>query len=46
MTLRKTRILETERGRHWIALCGELVLAEAIDVSEDRLRNECGVVWQ
>jgi len=28
---------------HWIALCGELALEEALDLSQDRLLNEMNV---
>jgi hypothetical protein len=37
-TWRKGRTLETEKRKHEIAISGEVVLEEAMDVSYDRLR--------
>jgi hypothetical protein len=40
MTLGEREDTRNRKRRHKIALCGEFALEEAVEVSEDRLRNE------
>jgi hypothetical protein len=40
MTLRKGEGTGNGKRKNYIALCGELALQEAIDLSQVRLRNE------
>jgi len=42
MTLKK-RITENWKRKHKIALCGQLALEEATDLSYDNLRNFCNI---
>ena len=44
MTLRTGEDILIWRGRLWIALCGGIVLEEALDLSSDRILNEWIVI--
>jgi hypothetical protein len=44
MTLRKCEDTGNRKRKHYIALCGELALEEAVDVSQDGLRSEQMIV--
>jgi hypothetical protein len=47
MTLRKRQGTVNRKRKHHIALCGELVLEEAKDLSQDGVRNEEALeLWQ
>ena len=39
MTLRKRKDTEKRKRKQWLALSGELVLEEGVDLSEDRTRD-------